>query len=149
MGVGIGLKDAYIDRNLPEFAYNNYEVRNWSRYLRNEGVFKSGGYPALNKYADVAVQNGLIGLLLYLSVVGYIVGQLVKYHKFILSDCRAIMLVISMLGLLAAGISNAGFTVCNGIVWGLLYCKLEDIKTLKPLVVRSRTLISLSQKIIS
>lgn len=128
MGVGSGLKDAYIDRNLPEFAYNNYEVRNWSRYLRNEGVFKSGGYPALNKYADIAVQNGLIGLFLYLSVVGYIVVQLVKYHKFIFSDYRAIMLVISMLGLLAAGISNAGFTICNGIIWGLLYCKLEGIK---------------------
>lgn len=128
MGVGMGLKDAYIDRNLPEFAYNNYEVRNWSRYLRNEGVFKSGGYPALNKYADVAVQNGLIGLLLYLSVVGHLVINLIKKYKFILNDYRAVMLVIAMLGLLAAGMSNAGFIICNGIVWGLLYCKLEEIR---------------------
>ena len=63
-GVGTGLKDAYIDRNLPEFSYTNYEVRNWSRYMHNEGVLKAG-FPPLNKFADIAVQNGLIGLILY------------------------------------------------------------------------------------
>lgn len=133
MGIGTGLKDAYIDRNLPEFAYNNYEVRNWSRYMRNEGVLKSGGYPDLNKYADVAVQNGLIGLLLYLSVVGHLVINLIKKYKFILNDYRAVMLVIAMLGLLAAGLSNAGFVLCNGIIWGLLYCKLEETRNMQSL----------------
>ena len=127
MGVGTGLKDAYIDRNLPEFAYSNSEVRNWSRYMRNEGVLKMG-YPGLNKYADVAVQNGMIGLVLYLSVVGYLMLQILKYRKAIFTDYRTVMLVIAMLGLLAAQISNSAFVICNGIVWGLLYCKVSAIK---------------------
>ena len=129
MGIGTGLKDAYIDRNLPEFAYNNYEVRNWSRYMRNEGVLRMG-YPPLNKYADVAVQNGLVGLLLYLSVPGYLVLQLIGRYKCVLTDYRAVMLVIAMSGLLAAQLSNSAFVICNGIIWGLLYCKLEEIKVI-------------------
>ena len=128
MGVGTGLKDAYLDRNLPVFAYKNNEVRNWSRYMRNEGVLKSGGYPALNKYADIAVQNGLVGLLLYLSVPGYLILQLIGRYKYVLTDYRAVMLVIAMSGLLAAQLSNSAFVICNGIIWGLLYCKLEELK---------------------
>ena len=32
--------------------------------MHNEGVLKSG-FPPLNKFADIAVQNGFIGLILY------------------------------------------------------------------------------------
>ena len=129
MGIGTGLKDAYIYNNIPEFGRNNGEIQLWSRCMREKGVLKSG-YPALNKYADVAVQNGIVGLFLYLSVVGYLVLQLLKCYKFILSDYRAVMLVIAMLGLLAAQLSNSAFVICNGIVWGLLFCKLEEINFL-------------------
>lgn len=127
MGVGTGLKDVYIYRNIPEFAKNNAEINLWSRCMKEKGVLKSG-YPALNMYADVAVKNGLVGLVLYLSVVGYLMLQMVKYPKAIFSDYRAVMLVIAMLGLLAAQISNSAFVICNGIVWGLLYCKFSEIK---------------------
>lgn len=74
-GVGTGLKDAYIDRNLPEFSYTNNEVRNWSRYMHNEGVLKAGFSP-LNKFADIAVQNGLIGLILYFLPLLYILNKI-------------------------------------------------------------------------
>lgn len=62
MGTGTGLIDLYLDRNIPSFAYSNHEVRNWSRYLHMEGIFKSN-FPALNKYMSVATQNGLVGFL--------------------------------------------------------------------------------------
>lgn len=65
-GVGTGLKDAYIDSHLPEFSYNIREVRNWSRYMHNEGVLKSV-FPVLNKFADVCVANGIIGFILYFT----------------------------------------------------------------------------------
>lgn len=129
MGIGTGLKNAYIYNNIPEFAMNNGEIQLWSRCMHEKGVLKSG-YPALNKYADVAIQNGLVGLFLYLSVVGYLVVQLLKYYKFIFSDYRAVMLVIAMLGLLVAQLSNSAFVICNGVVWGLLYCKFEEIKNI-------------------
>jgi len=129
MGVGTGLKDAYIDNNIPEFAHNNEEIKLWGRCMQEKGVLKSG-YPALNKYADVAVQNGFIGLALYLSVIGYLIMQLFKYYKFVFSDFRSVMLVIATLGLLAAQLSNSAFVICNGIIWGLLCCKLEEIDSL-------------------
>lgn len=132
MGVGTGLKDAYIDRNLPEFSYSNYEVRNWSRYLHIEGVLKSG-YPALNKYADVAVQNGIAGLFLYLSVVLYLGYKILRNRSAFVRDYRVVLLIIAMLGLLAAKLSNAGFVILNGIVWGMLYCKISELKTKKSL----------------
>lgn len=126
-GVGAGLKEAYIDRNLPEFAYNNYEVRNWSRYIRSEGVLRIG-YPAFNKYVDVTVQNGVLGLLLYLSVPLYLFYSLYKNWSLAKNDHRTILLIICSLGLFAAQLSNDSFLNYNGITWGLLFCKLAELK---------------------
>lgn len=127
-GTGTGLKDAYINSNLPEFAYNNYEVRNWSRYMYNEGVLKSG-FPPLNKFADIAVQNGLIGLILYFLPLLYILKEVFKFRKLIIFDCRTIMSIIVMIALLGAMMSNSALIICNGIVWGLLYSKINSIET--------------------
>ena len=126
-GVGTGLKDAYINSNLPEFAYNNYEVRNWSRYMYNEGVLKSG-FPPLNKFADIAVQNGLIGLILYFLPLLYILNKIFRLRKLIIYDSKTIMLIIAMVALLGAMMSNSALIICNGIVWGLLYCKVSSVK---------------------
>lgn len=128
LGVGTGLKDAYIDKNLPDFAYDDYEVmEHWHKLMIEEGVLKSG-YPALNKYADVTVQNGIIGLLMYLSVLIYLLYNIFKYKNLLMQDFRIICLIISMIGLLMAQIGNANLINCNGIVWGLLYCVIEGVK---------------------
>lgn len=126
-GVGTGLKDAYIDRNLPEFSYTNNEVRNWSRYMHNEGVLKAG-FPPLNKFADIAVQNGLIGLILYFLPLLYILNKIFRLRKLIIYDSKTIMLIIAMVALLGAMMSNSALIICNGIVWGLLYCKVSSVK---------------------
>lgn len=127
-GVGTGLKDAYLDKNLPDFAYDDYEVmERWRKFMIEQGVLKSG-YPALNKYADVAVQNGVVGLLIYLSVVIYLLYNIFKYKNLLMKDFRIICLTISMIGLLMAQISSVYLINCNGIVWGLLYCVIESIK---------------------
>ena len=126
MGVGTGLKDAYIDANLPEFSYSNGEVRNWSRYMRNEGVLKSG-YPALNMFAYVAVQNGLVGLFMYLLIPFYIIYYVLRNFGKCLNDYKTIMLLISMGGLLAVQLSNSVFLVSNGIIWGLLFTSVKRL----------------------
>ena len=130
LGVGTGLKDAYIDRNLPAFALKNGEIRLWSKCMHEKGVLKSG-YPALVKYADIAVQNGLIGLALYLSVAVFLIINLLRRLHLVISDYRAVLCAISMSGLLVAQLSNSAFVICNGIIWGLLYCKLEEISSTK------------------
>ena len=45
-----------------------------------------------------------------------------------MKDFRIICLTISMIGLLMAQISNVALINCNSLVWGLLYCVIEDIK---------------------
>ncbi len=80
MGTGTGLIDLYLDRNIPSFAYSNHEVRNWSRYLHMEGIFKSN-FPALNKYMSVATQNGLVGFLLFLYPYFYIIHIIWELRK--------------------------------------------------------------------
>lgn len=121
LGVGTGLKDAYIDARLPEFSYSNNEVRNWSRYMHNEGVLKSG-YPALNKYLDVAVQNGLVGLFLYLLPILYMLYKFYKILRYSQVDYQQTMAFISFVGLLVAQLSNADLIICNGVTWGLMMC---------------------------
>lgn len=64
-GVGTGLTDGYIDAHIPESAYSNNEVRNWSRYLHMLGIPKAS-FPKLNKYAFEGIKNGIPGLGLYL-----------------------------------------------------------------------------------
>ena len=123
-GVGTGLKDAYMYEYIKDVGKNNNEVQNWSKDMLEKGVLKSG-YPALNKYADVAVQNGVTGLIIYLLPVFFIIVRLIKYwnkREGIYIACAS----ISMLGLLAAQLSNAGFAECNGFIWGLLTCYIAS-----------------------
>lgn len=133
-GVGTSLESAYLDNNLPEGASENSEVKNnWHRYLYEKGVLLSP-YPSLNKYAEVCVENGIIGLLLYLLLPAYLIYYIIKCRKIFFIDIKYIALVISMIGLLLAQVSNSSLVVCNGIIWGVLYCKINDIRSNQKLV---------------
>lgn len=125
-GVGNGLKDAYMYDYILDIGKNNKEVENWSRDMLEKGVLKSG-YPALNKYADVAVTNGIPGLLLYLLPVLIVLIYVFKYRNKI-NDIYVIVSIISMMGLLAAQLSSAGFAECNGFIWGLMSCYIASQK---------------------
>lgn len=129
-GVGIGLKDAYIDDRLPEFSYTNYEVRNWSRDLHREGVLKSA-YPPLNKYADVAVQNGIIGLIIFLLPFFYLLKKIHKHLRPYLCNVSILFPIFSLIGLAGAWLSNSEYSECMGIIIGLLFCIDFDKDTME------------------
>lgn len=127
MGVGTGLQAAYIDDRLPEFAYQDNEVRNWSRFMHLEGVLKSG-YPDLNKYVDVAANDGIPGLILYLLPICYVLYAILQqWRSGRKCEFELKLATISLLGLLAAQLSNAGFINCCYMVLGLLFCKITVI----------------------
>lgn len=119
-GVGRGLKDAYMYDYILDFGKNNQEVKNWSKDMIEKGVLRSE-YPPLNKYADVAVQNGLPGLALYILPIMSIIYLSAK-NKRCMKNVYALSVFISMIGLLAAQLSNAGFAESNGIILGLMIC---------------------------
>lgn len=124
-GVGTGLQAAYVDENIPDFARENGEIQLWGTMMRSEGVLKSG-YPILNNYLGIAAQNGLLGLGLYLMPVLWLLSLIWQERKNILRESRAVFLIISMLGLLMTQLCTNSLVNCNGIVWGLLFCKLHE-----------------------
>ena len=95
--------------------------------MHKEGVLKAG-YPPLNKYADIAVQNGLFGLLLYFLPLFYILKEIYINKGLVLKDNNTIMLIIAMIALLGAMLSNCALVISNGLVWGLLFCKIREIE---------------------
>lgn len=127
MGVGTGLQHVYIDMNLPYEAFRNWEVMHWSEQMYRLGVFRAG-YPGLNNYASIAVKNGLIGMILFLALPVYILIWYLKNIHLLKKDNSVIFMLISMLGLLVAMLSNSGFMILNGIVWGLLLLKINEYK---------------------
>lgn len=127
-GVGTGLKDAYIYNYMPEFGKYNSEVILWSNDMLDKGVLKSG-FPALNNYAEIAVSNGLTGLIIFLIPVFYIIFNIVKNREHFFCYPYSIVSLISMFGLLVAQFSSAGFLECSGLIWGLLFCNIAYIKS--------------------
>ena len=123
--MGTGLQAAYVDENIPDFARENGEIQLWGTMMRSEGVLKSG-YPILNNYLGIAAQNGLLGLGLYLMPVLWLLSLIWQERKNILRESRAVFLIISMLGLLMTQLCTNSLVNCNGIVWGLLFCKLHE-----------------------
>lgn len=126
-GVGTGLKDAYLAEKFPDFSKNNNEVKNWIKYMYDKGVLKSG-IPALNKFADIAVQNGIVGLIIYFMPLYFLCKKLLKNRATVLNDNRCIILIIVMITLLGAMMNGGALIICNGIVWGLLFCKIKEIE---------------------
>lgn len=127
-GVGSGLENAYIYDHMPGFGKHDSEVQLWGKDMLEKGVLVSV-FPATNGYVDVAVANGLLGLLMFLLPVIYIFVNIAIYRVKFFKSPYCIVALISMLGLLAARFSSAGFIECSGFIWGLLFCSFAYIKT--------------------
>ena len=48
----------------------------------------------------------------------------------ILKDGNIIVVIIAKIALLGAMMSNSALVICNGLVWGLLFCKIKEIENL-------------------
>ncbi|WP_299412321.1 O-antigen ligase family protein [uncultured Dialister sp.] len=127
MGVGLDLKNAYIDSHIPQFAKENREVKGWHEDMLNRGIFK-GGYPSLNKYADIAAETGIIGLVIFLGLDFYVLFNLLKLKMNVVKNPIIITLFISMIAMFASGISNSNYSECIGYIIGILLCFLHNYK---------------------
>lgn len=103
-GIGQGLKDMYLDKNLRPDERKNEEVANWSKYMYDKGPLKSS-YPTLNQLAGVFAEQGITGLLLFLFPIGYVVWKLWK-KKCLLQNPQIACMAIALGGLCAAFWSN-------------------------------------------
>lgn len=125
-GVGTGLTDGYIDANIPEFAYNNPEVRNWSRYLHIFGI-NNCVFPPLNKYCYEAVKNGIVGLGIFLVPFAYWVIKIFDFKRKYLQNPCYIFPSIALFGQFACWMSNEILTIISGLLLGLLLCNMISL----------------------
>lgn len=76
-GVGRGLTTAYVNANFTEEDLRNGEVKNWSNYIKQKGVYKSP-IPVLNQFSITFANFGAMGLIFYLLPMFYILLGILK-----------------------------------------------------------------------
>ena len=107
-GVGRGLSTAYVNANFTEEDLRNNEVRNWSRYIEQEGVLKSP-IPVLNQFSIVFANFGVVGLFLYLLPMFYVLVCILKILYSGLVGIEGACLTIAYMATVAAMLSNGAF----------------------------------------
>ena len=107
-GVGSGLSTAYVNANFTVEDLRNNEVRNWSRYVEQEGVLKSP-IPVLNQFSIVFASFGVVGLFLYLLPMFYVLVGILKMLCSGLVGIEGACLTIAYMATVAAMLSNVAF----------------------------------------
>lgn len=130
-GVGKNLNAGYMLDSLPNFAYQNAEVKSWI-----DGILKSDekiylirdAFPDLNIYTSIGVSCGIPGILLYTGFMIYPLIKLVRHRKQLRGNPLIVLAGISLLGLAISGFSNKEYSNCIGIPVGLLWCYLANFE---------------------
>lgn len=125
LGVGKGLRQAYIPGYLPEEAFAGNEIQRWIHDQKEKGIMKSG-FPALGEYCTRFAETGIVGLLVYLLPSFYLLLQLLKRMRSTLSSPEqkeeTIFFLFSWLGIMASGLGdNLNITCCYWILMGIGY----------------------------
>lgn len=125
IGVGKNLNAGYMLDSLPNFAYQNTEVKSWiNGILKNDKrIYLLGdAFPDLNIYTSIGVSSGMPGILLYVGFIIYPLVKVLRYGKQLRCNPLVILISISLLGLAISGFSNKEYSNCIGIPIGLLLC---------------------------
>lgn len=122
-GIGHGLKDMYLDKNLSPEDLGNHEVANWSAYMYENGPLKSA-YPTLNQLAGTLAEQGIPGLVLFIMPIAYIFLK-IGIHRDVLCDFSKACTFIALVGLCMAFFSNVAmiyFYVLLGFMYIAINC---------------------------
>ena len=137
IGVGTGLRNAYIPDYLPEMAKDNGEVKMWIQNQKEKGILRSG-FPKLGEYTSRFAETGIIGLTLFLVPPFILLRKL--YFKITDKSMTAddklpyVFFTISLIGIIASGIGDTiNITYCYWVLLGLGYAmcfgKENDVET--------------------
>lgn len=125
LGVGMGLRNAYIPEYLPEMAKDNGEVKMWIKNQKEKGVLRSG-FPKLGEYTSRFAETGILGLVVFLTAPIILMRKL--YYK--ITDKESVVndkipyvfFAISLIGIMVSGIGdNINITYCYWVLLGLGY----------------------------
>lgn len=124
LGVGTGLRDAYVGEKLVAMDNKSDEMKRWIQAQKERGVMRAG-IPVLGEYTSKFAETGMVGLLIYLFPAGYLIFLILKEIRKT-SDIKikeqAMFLLFSFLGTMAAGIGdNINITYCYWVLLGVGY----------------------------
>jgi len=123
LGVGKGLKDAYIINNIPSIANENVEFNLWAQNFNEKGLKST--FPSLNQYACVFAENGIIGIIVFILPIIYIFYKILLNRKKLNNFYFAIAF-ITFIGQLFAMMADM-FFITYPISLGLIYFYLKCI----------------------
>lgn len=136
LGIGYGLRNAYILDYLPSLADNNNEVKMWIKNLNEKGILRSG-FPKLGEYTSRFSETGILGLIVFLlpSIVILKKSYLNIMNRDMNIDDKLpyVFFIISLIGIMASGIGDTiNITYCYWVLLGLGYAmcfgKENDVK---------------------
>lgn len=125
LGVGTGLRNAYVPDYLPDMSKGNREVKMWLNNQKEKGIMRSG-FPKLGEYTNRFAETGVLGLTIFL------IPPLVLFKKLYFKISNKAMstenklpyvfFTISLIGIMASGIGDTiNITYCYWVLLGLGY----------------------------
>lgn len=120
LGVGTGLRNAYIPEYLPEMSIGNNEINKWIIDQKEQGILKAS-IPKLGEYTSRFAETGILGLIVFLMPpIFLLINLLKKIRKE--KDLRYVLFTISFIGMLATGIGDSiNITYCYWVLLGIGY----------------------------
>lgn len=125
LGVGTGLRNAYLPDYLPEMTKNNVEVKMWIKNQQEKGIMRAG-FPKLGEYTNRFAETGILGLIMFLIPPFILLKKL--YLKITDKTLNAdeklpyVFFTISLIGIMASGIGDTiNITYCYWVLLGLGY----------------------------
>lgn len=137
LGVGLGLRHAYIPEYLPKEAFLVSEIQMWIRNQKEKGIMRSG-FPSLGEYSSRFAETGILGLIVYLIPAFFLIYRLLAVicNKAVGSPKRIpyVFFLISILGVLASGLGDSiNITYAYWLLLGLGYAMCFGKKTISAL----------------
>lgn len=123
LGVGMGLRSAYMPDYFSKVALENGEVKMWLSFQKKLGVLRSG-FPKLGEYTTRFAETGLLGLVAFLFPPIVLILSILKRLKKGYSNETIDygMFLIAFVGMMAAAIGDSiNITWCYWVLLGLGY----------------------------
>ncbi len=125
LGVGTGLRNAYVPDYLPEMSKNNGEIKMWIENQQEKGIMRAG-FPKLGEYTNRFAETGVLGLIMFLIPPFILLRKL--YLKItdkgisVNDKLPYVFFTISLIGIMASGIGDTiNITYCYWVLLGLGY----------------------------
>lgn len=136
LGVGTGLRNAYVPEYLPEFSKKNKEVNLWINLQKEKGILKSG-FPNLCEYTNKFAETGILGLGIFLLPAIILLKNLLMKIKdnSLEFSLKAVYIyfTIAFIGIMASAIGSTinatyFYWILLGLGYAMCFGKENDVK---------------------